>query len=275
MSAQGVNLGSALAAGAAASARTSFELRFNQIQNTVIRRLNDEIANANRIPRTLERRVEGLQEENEDLAKAMPVLDQYRVGVQNIMSNVEKFRTQIATLIETLGSDNAVTQEEVDSFNQTKSALRETLNNLPIFKYEGIQDGNVIERLKQEVAGLDAMNPVVGTLEENQDIAFGLLDLDDKAGTAQQVMLTTLTTVVNLEQDMQAELALNQAEIEEVNTVEQAKKVQKVEDLKERYGQLLQALSLSFEASQDFVSTLNSYLSPRVPPKGSVLNLFS
>lgn len=275
MATQSIGVEVALANGAAASARTAFELRYNQLQNTVIRRLNDEIEKANQVPRTIERKLENFTKENEELSNSISVLDQYRVGVQNIMSNVEKFREQIDVLWQMLGPDGVVSQEEVDAFNLKKTEVLETLNNIPIFKHEGVVDGNVIERLKAQKDLIQSMNPVVGSMDDNEDITFGMLEVQGHVSSAQSVMTTTLGTVLDLEQNMQAEIAYNQAEITEVNTVEQQKKLKRVEELKARYAQFLQGFSTQFEVNQGLITTLNSRLSPQVPPKGSVLNMFS
>ena len=269
------SVGAVMANAAAQAARPAFELQFNQLQNTVIRRLNDEIEKVNTTSPLERHKVEGLKKEGVKLANALPVLEQYKVGNQHNLSRMEKLREMIASLMETFHLDAEVDEQDVATIETKKQEIAAEINNLYVLTHPDITDGDITRRIKDEKANLESQSAVVGSPEDNQAFMDYLTALDSKLDTAQEVTSNTVYLVVDMQASIQSDMSEIEAEMTEINTLQQLEKSEKIQDMREKYGQILQAISLSFESSNDYVTMLNEYLSPRLPPAGSVLNMFS
>ncbi len=271
------SVGAVIANAAASAARPTFELQFNQLQNTVIRRLNDEIAKVNTTTPLERHKVEGLKKEGVKLADSLPVLEQYKTGNQHNLSRLEKLREMIASLMETFHIDTTLTEEGVSLIEEKKQELASEIDNLYVLTHPDITDGDITRRVKEDRAVLESHSAAVGDItgNDNQEFLDFLYNLDSKINVAQEVTTNTVYMVVDMQSGIQADMSEIEAELTDINTLQQLEKSEKITEMRERYGQLLQAISLSFESSNDYVTMLNEYLSPRIPPKGSVLNLFS
>jgi hypothetical protein len=270
-----MSVGYVLASLSAQTTRVAFEVQFNQMQNTVIRRLNDEIEKANAILPSEERRIEGLEKEKAKLAEALPVLQQYRDGVHNSQALLSRLRAQIAELIEALGPDDQVEPGEVELYLEKKQEVKTLFDRIFAFAHEDVSDGEVVRRVKAEGRKLlDEKEPVVGTKEDNQELLDSLSTLAEHLDVAADVNYNNLVLANQLEQDTMAELAGIDADVTEVNVTQQAVKLKKVEELKARYAAFLQAISASFEVNQGIASSLTEAMAPSTA-KGTIVDLFS
>lgn len=270
-------LGAILARIASQTARPNFEFRFNQMQNTIIRRVNKEIARVNDSSNSNRHKVEKLRRDGLKLADALPLVTAYREGNFNNLGQLERLIEDATTLTNALGADDAVDQAEVDAFNAERDLIVERLENLFFFIHPDLVDGNAIQILKDEIDTLNALAPEVGSksgLAANQTATDAVTTFLAKADNALSVTTITVSTALDLEQKIQSDLISNQSEFVELTALDQARKVQEIENIKIDFANILSAISLSFEGNQGFAEELNKFLTPFRPAPGSILNLF-
>jgi len=268
-----ISIGSTLASLAVARARPSFELTFNQLQNTIIRRLNSEIEKVNNTGAAQENRVERLQSDALKLVDALPILQEFRIGNLNNSGQLDALFDETATLISSLGSDD-IDASEVAAFNAQRDIVVERLNNVYLFVHPDVVNGNVIEGLKDQIETLEGLTPVVGTQADNQALIDTVNSFQTQVSTGQTTTILTISTTLDLEQKIQSELAVAQSEILELGTVEAARKELEIQNIQAEFANLLQAISLSFETNNAFAESVANSLQPKLPAPGSVLNLF-
>jgi hypothetical protein len=267
-------IGATLANLATAAAGPSFELRFSQLQNTIIRRVNDEIARINNSGGVARHRIEKLQRDGLKLADSLPLIEAYRLGNGNNLGQLQALLEESQTLVASLGVDD-VDQAEVDAFKAQRDVVVERLNNLYIFIHPDIVDGKAIQFLKEEIDTLNALNPVVGTQADNQAVLDAVATFQDKINTSLTVTQNTIDVALRLELSIQKKQVEILAEFEELTTVEAARRAQEIDNIKADFANLLTAISLTFEVNKDLPEALNKFLVPFTPEPGSVLNLFT
>lgn len=258
---------------AAAAAGPSFELRFSQLQNTIIRRVNDEIARVNNTGGVARHRIAKLQKDGLKLADSLPLIEAYRNGNSNNLGQLQALFEESETLVATLGTDD-VDQSEVDAFNAQRDLIVERLNNLYVFVHPDIVDGNAIQFLKQGIDTLNALSPVVGTQADNQAVFDAVDTFQNQLNVALTVTQNTIDVALRLEVSIQKKQTQILAEFEELTTVEAARRAKEIENIKIDYTNLLTAISLTFEVNKDLPEALNQFLVPFTPEPGSILNLF-
>ncbi len=268
------SFGPTLAELGGAFAKPAFELRFNQLQNTITRRLNDEIQKVND---TLGDRatIESLRREGVKLAEGLPVIEQYVVHVKNSFSQLTDLYGDAQALFDSLGDDDTVTADEVAAFNAQRDVVVEKLNNLWLFAHPDIENGDVVINLKSQLEAIEGLTAVAGTKADNQATLDAVVAFRDDVGVGQDVTTTTLGTAFQLRETITADMSEVQAELLEITQVEQSRKIQELEELKERYATILSAISLSFEVNSEFAANVANSLKPVLPEPGSVLNLFT
>ncbi len=260
------------------TAASAFEVQFSQIQNTIIRRLNEEIGKVNSTSASDRHRVEALQREARVLGQSLPSLDAYLVGNNNNVGRLGTLFESATNLFNSLGDDDTVTQAEADAFNAKRDELIAELDEVYVFVHPDIVDGQVIQYLKQQTTTLQGLTAVAGSKtadQANVDALAGALNFRDRVGTAQTVSQNTVAITLELTLDIQARVAEISADFTELTTETQARKAAEVDQLREKFANTLSAISLSFEANLDFARSLNAGLTPQAPAPGSVLNLFA
>lgn len=267
-------LGASLANLASAVAAPNFELQFSQLQNTIIRRVNTEIARINNTGASKRFEIEKLQKDGLKLADALPLIAAYQQGNLNNIGQLEALFEETKALAASLGTDD-VDQSEVDAFNAQRDVVVKRLNNLFIFIHPDIVDGKIIQSLKEEIDTLNALTPVVGTQANNQAVIDAVAAFQGKVSTGITVTENTVDVALRLELGIQKKQTEILAEFEELTTVEQARKAQEIENIKIDFANLLTAISLSFEANRELPAALNKFLLPFTPEPGSILNLFT
>jgi hypothetical protein len=258
------------------SARPNFELRFSILQNTVIDRLNEEIAAVN--------------EASRESVDAFLVLSQKKLEV--FQANIDAFSFA--------NSHNAWTLSElVDKLDQLQSAL--DASNTTYFN-------TVLGKINETVGKMTVPNgAVVGIFLDDGITAIrrdGLINVTRSgakvrvtdysqftdAAEAQAAIdnaRTTITTSLNaVLARAEAELKLRQVtdknltatvfQIEAAKTAKEAELASELAKLREKYAQFLNALSLAFESNQALAEQLGKGLfDPNKVDPGSVLNIFS
>jgi len=258
-----------------ANARVQFELQFNQLQNTLIRRFNAKVDEVNARVSSKSREIESLQKQSVKLVDSLPIIQAYRTGNSNNAGALDALLDDVRDLETTINTDNDVTAEEIDAFNAQREIVATKLSNLFIFVHPDIVDGDVIVNLKKQITDLNALSPVVGTLDDNSDVTSFLSNLKTRVETALSTTQNTISVALDLEQKIQADFATRQTRILELTKVEKAKRDAELQNLQVDLANFLRAISISFEVNKDFADMVSSRLAEQPPPPGSILNLFS
>ncbi|MBO6947035.1 MAG: hypothetical protein JJ855_03560 [Rhodospirillales bacterium] len=258
-----------------AASKQGFEIQFNNLQNSLIKRFNSEVEKIEDSS-TIDHKVKALQKESARLASALPVLEQYRVNNQNNYSQLDRISDDLADLRALINDDNTVTADEVTAFTELRDKIAARANNLFIFVHPDINDGNIIPRFKDSVPDFEAITPVAGSLDgDNAGLLDALDEFITQASVAATVTSNTVSTTLDLESKVQQEFSNADTELLSLTFEEKERRQQEIDDLKVDLGNTLRAISLSFEINSELATQLNSALTAPVPAPGSVLNMFT
>lgn len=264
-----------LAAISQASAKSGFEVQFNNLQNSLIRRYNAEVDKVNDSS-TTHHRIEALEAKEARLVDTLPILEQYRVNNHNNYSQLEVILSDLNDLKSAITSDNNVTADEVTAFTALRDKVAARASNLFIFVHPDVNDANVTQRLKDQVADFAALTPVVGTLDgDNAGLVDGLNTFINAATVTATVTSNTITTTLDLESKIQSDFTAVDAELLSLTFEESDRRTTEIENLKVDLGNTLRAISLTFEINSELATALNNSLREKVPAAGSVLNFFT
>ncbi|HEX9703494.1 MAG TPA: hypothetical protein VGA19_11635, partial [Rhodospirillales bacterium] len=207
---------------------------------------------------------------------SLPILEQYRIGNANNSGQLDALFEEVIALQNTINDDNNVTADEVAAFEAQRDVVAARLKNLYVFVHPDVVDGNTILNLKEELANLTALTPVVGSLDvDNADVTTYLSTFSAKVENALTTTENTVTVVLDLEQKIQVNFASREAKILDLTKVEQAKRDKELEDLQVDLANFLRAISISFEVNNDFADLVASGLREQKPAPGSIMNLFT
>jgi hypothetical protein len=258
-----------------ASQRVGFELQFNQLQNTLITRFNNQVDEISETPLSVQRKIGTLQKESKELVGSLPLLQEYGTGNKNNKGQLEALFDEVTALFNTFNQDSTVDAAEVAAFQEQREVVVNRLNNVFIFSHPDINDAQTIPRLKESLDTLRGLEVTVGTLTDNQAVADTLSQFQTEVSIGITVTQNTISTALDLEQRIEAKFSAADSELIELTTNEQVRRDAEIERLRVDLGYLLQAISISFEMNAAFAESLQSRLTDPRPQPGSVLNLFT
>jgi len=265
-----------------ASTKIAFETRFNSIQRGMTTRLNkeiEEIANDG-----TERRIAVLQKERDKLADLTPNLQDYQFG---LTSNSNRFleisEASQAAALSDADSNATLSAEEAAALNAAKEAIAENIRSLQTLYYPGIQDGNIIQLIRQDADRLDALTAVTGTVDaegtvtptnDNRELIDLMTEIQERSVTFASSTNTLIESTNQMIIDIQKQVFEQESKLAELTVLEITKKTEEIDELKARYAFILKAISVSFEVSSGLADALAAGTDP-APEPGSVLNLFT
>lgn len=261
-----------------ANNQPSFELAFSQLQNTIIRRINDEIERVAEEANADRGRIEKLQRDGLKLANSLPAITAYRKGNFFNEGRLDNLIDQALTLASSLGPDDAVDAAEVAAFNAQRDIVVDLINEMPVYIHPDIVDGKTIQRLKDQRAILNGLAPAVGSksgLAANVAATDAVTALQDELAVALSVTRNTVQVAVSLELSIQRRESVVLAEFTNLTDAEVVRRKIEIDNIKIDFANILTAISLSFEGNKSFAAELNKFLVPFRPEPGSVLNLFT
>ena len=269
----------------AANASAQFEEQFRQLQNTVIRRLNTEIAKANS-DTSADHAIEALNSKVKKLQTAIPVYDKYIFDNTSNFDKMQDINTTLSNLRSQLksdGDDTTVSADEAASFNKNKADVVDALKNLQQLYHPEITDANVIRDLRNLADTLDGYTASAGSVDaegtadadatnDNRAI-YDILDtLNNRLGNAVTTTQQTIYSAVGLREAANSKVVDIQAQQLEVGKLAAEQKTQEIEDLKAKYSQVLYAISVSYETASQATAALNLNLSGTVVQTGSIVS---
>lgn len=260
-----------------------FELQFNQLQNTVIRRLNQEIKEINEAGGS-EHEIRALQSKGRKYAENLPKVEKFLFDTETNKGRLATMFDKVTTMVSKFTDDDNMSAQDVTDFNTLRDEVVDEMNKLWQLSYVGFTDGDIIRRLKNELSTVQAMAPVEGVVDPegtdpatnvNRATLTALEKFQTEVSTAQTVTNNSIYAIFNIRKDMLGEMSTIQAEITEINSSDQLKKIAEAEQVQQRYAALLESISLSYSVQSGFANDLAKSLSSPIPEKGSVLNMFS
>ncbi|MAN80532.1 MAG: hypothetical protein CMF64_09085 [Magnetovibrio sp.] len=258
-----------------AGQRVAFELQFSMLQNALINNHNKKIEKIADTPRSTEIEIEQLQKRAEKLIGSVPAIETFRQGNLNNMGALEAIFEEITTLFQTFNQDATVDADEVAAFEAQRDRVVEKIENLYLVSHPDLSDADVIKNLKADVDAVRSLELVVGDLTDNQEVADALSNLQTEVSIAITVTQNTVSTALDLEQKIQAEFADVESDLFELTSEEQARRETEISNLETDLGNLLRAISISFEINAGLSDALTNRLKPQVPPPGSAVNIIS
>lgn len=269
------NFASQFAQRTLASQRVAFELQFNLLQNSLINRFNTKVDDVNQTPLNTQRKITDLQKEAKALVSSLPALQEYRQGNNNNLGHLNSLFDEMSDLFATFNQDANVDASEVAAFEAQRDKVVQHVNNLYIFVHPDIYDGKVIQRLKENVDNISGLTVTAGLLTDNQAVVDSLTQFQTEISIGITVTQNTVSTTLDLEKKIEQEFSFVDASLLELTTEEQARRDQEIANMRVDLGNVLRAISLSFELNAGFADALQARLSDPRPQPGSVLNLFT
>ena len=145
------SVASSLASIAQATSRIGFEVQFNNLQNTLMKRFNNQVdVITSRNPSSVHKVVK-LQKESSELVQSLPILEAYREANRNNYGQLEALQEELTDLRATISDDNNVTASEITNFTTKRDSVAQRLNNLYILVHPNFNDGQVILKLKESL----------------------------------------------------------------------------------------------------------------------------
>ena len=279
-------LATALSKVFSAGARPSAEYAFSQLQNSYIRRRNTEIIQVNESSGDLARELE-LKRSNKQLGAQIVQVQQYTFDNQSNLGKLGELGTLVSDLAGIFASDgNAtdVTAQEATDFVTKRDEVVEKMNSLRVLSYPDVANDGRVRDLLDQIATLQTYTPDVGAIDpsgtenpnNNRVIEDFVADLTNKVAVALTVSQDTVHLGNHMHEVALQKYTENEAELVQMTEIDQADRIQEIEDLKVEYANLLKAASLASETAlyytENIAKNLNGF---GRPAPGSVLNMFS
>ncbi len=264
----------------------NFELRFNQIQNTVIKRINKEIDKIDQKHNNF-RVVERLQKKFNSLVRSIEVAEQYRFMVQSNHDKFVELTVVVGNAIAKYSEEDnntMLTSGELADVKALKTDIINRINSLRVIKHPDIVDGRPVENVRDLVDDLQGQEPVAGIVDladslfktnDNRELLDSLGTLRTYSEVGTEVTQNTIWLTTDMILNFQAKAFEIEADITDITVVDARKRSDEIDAVKAKYGDMLRAISISFSTAQAFTQYIAAGIAqPRVP-KGSVLNLFT
>lgn len=284
---------------ATVSARPQFELTFNLVQNSIIEKLNAKITEVQEKSNTENRIDPFLRLEFSRLGRLDGQIRKVRQAIAHNSFSVEELRTKMRQMVEM----TSITKDK-DAFNKLLGDINMQVDGLTVGLNEaaaGITLDDGIRALRRDGAirlGADQRKAVTfddflteaaGDEDAAWELARKAVEMTTEERTASPLVRDATTRIDSVYSvlGVKAEAANTTAkntssnlmgvrmQIQVAMSADQAEQTEEIGKLREKYGQLLQGMSLAFEYQQAMNDRISKQLfsAPELP-KGSAANLF-
>lgn len=267
---------------AQASTKAAFENRFNTIQRGILNRQDKEIEKV--ANDGTGQRLAALQKERDRLADTIPKVKDYQF-ILNTNANrfIEIAEASKSAAAVDADANDSLSADEVATLNAARDAVAENIRRLQSVYFEGVQDGNIVLRMRQDADRLEALTAVTGVVDapgtepatnSNRELIDLMTEIQSRSVTFASTTNTLVESANDMIIDIQKSLFDKESNLAEQTVLEIAKKTEEIDGIKERYAFLLRSISLSFEVQSGLGDLLATGTQPP-PEKGSILNLFT
>jgi len=276
-----------LSASLQGNSRPQFEFQFNQLQNLYIRQLNDkvtEIADAD----NTKRERDALVKKSGTLRETAIALEAYTFGNisnQERLTAITETTAALVASVQFSGDETDVTAAEVSQFSSVRNKLIDEIDKLQLLYQPDFLRPDIIqevitfgEELKSKglVEGAVDVEGTVATTNTNRSTQDFAIFVQGRIQDALTVTGTTVTAAQEASKNTLAKLSVIQADRIKIAQVDAKNKQEAIDKENNRIGQLLQAISLSFEINRSFAEGLGkSLLEGNTPQPGTILSILS
>jgi hypothetical protein len=265
------NLSASIAQAAIAAARPAFELQFFRTQDAILDRLNKDIENVQDSIST-KGATALLDVQIKRLQNNLELINDYKTRTDRKASRVSDTLSNLTDLI-SLAAPGTVAEFDA-KLTETISLMQTT--KTPIFEQFGVQD-----RLrKAKTDGLAQVEALVHNNFATQtdiDNTTAILTAIQSDYTASQTIIDSNTKIAfTLQQSKTTTISELSRQVSNIKTAAIGDATDKVKAKQEQFSQLLTALSLAFEASQEFTNfVVQSLEAGQNIENGSVFDIIS
>jgi hypothetical protein len=265
------NLSASIAQAAIAAARPAFELQFFRTQEAILDRLNKDIENVQDSIST-KGATALLDVQIKRLQNNLELINDYKTRTDRKASRVSDTLSNLTDLI-SLAAPGTVAEFDA-KLTETISLMQTT--KTPIFEQFGVQD-----RLrKAKTDGLAQVEALVHNNFATQtdiDNTTAILTAIQSDYTASQTIIDSNTKIAfTLQQSKTTTISELSRQVSNIKTAAIGDATDKVKAKQEQFSQLLTALSLAFEASQEFTNfVVQSLEAGQNIENGSVFDIIS
>lgn len=265
------------------TSRSAFEMRFQQMQTTILKRVNTDIEalNTEFTSSKRVREVEKLYKERASLVETYPKIVQYTSDNESNLTRLDRITDKIIELdaaFATDGNSTDVTATDITAFETLRAELYDQVNELRYLTLPGVVEPYAITHLKEELSAIEALTPAVGNTTDatNADITTYLGTLSAQVSYAYSATSTTKDMAYDLSLRYQTKVGEIDTAILEKDTAAKETLARDVENLKVGAANVLQAISISYETQASSASYLSNALNLNRPyAAGSIMNIFS
>ena len=258
------------------AARPNFELQFSTLQNSIIDRLNQEIATVN--------------EKSRESVDAFLVLSQkklqtFQVNVDSFIVTNSRNAWTLSDLVTKLDSlQSALNAADTATFNTLLRQINENVGKMAVPKGAtiGISLDDGITAIRRDGlinvtrSGAKARVTNYSQFANNAEAQAAITSARATLTTSLNAVLIRAEVAETLRQVTDKNLTATFLQIEATKTAKEAELASELTKLRGKYAQFLNALSLAFESNQAMAEQLGKGLfSPNSIDPGSVLNIFS
>ncbi len=273
---------------AAQHRNVSFNIQFNNLQNTIIDRMNSEVEDIIDAEGD-QRKLDALDNSIKDLERRYDELVTYSYINDNNKETLNSMSAAgiLAEAVFSVGDLNLsdLSADEVTSYEEQRDNLSALSNRLVDLSHPSIVDPNSATLLRSKIDELLSLSAVEGTIDDagtspatndNRAIADLLDEISDIAGDASDVATTLKAVATSLTNKIASKIKETELEKTDI-TVTRAEEIEyEIQMLRTENANFLRSIELSYEASarqtDNLVEALNTQ---REAPLGSILSIFS
>lgn len=271
----GAGVGQTMISVSQMSSRPTFELRFAQLQNTLIDRVNkkiEELSNTAGPSVDANKILERVR-----LQRASEALNVYQDASSNQYNGVADIYNKL------LDMDVTEAATDPDSFNALLGQINQTASLLPqangnavgIVSFDGVDSLTSIGPVHVTRNGEQVQVTSYADFADASEAETAIADAMSRVAATLNIINTNIDAVSGLRESVDRRLGSVSMEIELAKTEATAERAKQITKMEGEYAQMLNTLSVSFEGSQSITERLKGLLQPTEYQKGSVMNLFT
>jgi hypothetical protein len=272
----GVSFAQSFASTRLAAARPNFELQFNNLQNSIIDRLNEKINEAQKDSKLNNQIDVFLLAQEKKLTRFQSDLDLFTFNNARNINAVGELARRLDDLSTALGNGDTA------AFDKTLSEVSDIIGNtvvtngttIGIYISDGIETLRRDGLLQYDNAGTSTKATAYSDFADQAEAEAAIASAIEKVGQISDVLLYKAEGAEVLRQKTATNLNSTLLQIQAAQTAVEAEKAAEIAKLRDEYAQLLNAISLAFESSQALSEQLSAKLfSPDSVPPGSAVNI--
>lgn len=264
------------AATASQVARPNFELQFNNLQNTIIDRLNAEVEEARAESEIVNRVDVFLIKAEKDLIRFQNGIDKFAFDNGRNINAAGELARQLDTL------SIALTADDTDSFNKALTTINSVISkttatngiSVGIYIDDGVTELRRNGLVKFDNAGTATQATSRADFADDAEAAAAIDAALAQITQVADVLVLKAEAAEGLSQRTSTSLNATVLQIQATLIANDAEKAEEIAKLQADYAQLLNGISLAFEVSQALADRLAAQLfNPNAVPAGSAVNI--